>query len=365
MRIGVYSPFLDTLGGGERYLLTVLEEALLLPGARVELIAPSVPDVAEWRRRLGVAVEPDAFEWVPGSDETVTERSAGLDLLVAMTNDVPPLSHAARSVAIVQFPVRARERLRERALAAALTITGRRRAPAALASYETFVAYSRFAADWTQRRLGVADVEVIAPGVALPSDPPVAKEPRIVAVGRFFRGAHDKRQDALIRALGVLNERLGEGEGWTLHLVGGADDGEHLAWLRASAVDLPIEFHVNASAVERDELYARSALFWHAAGLDVDAARHPERLEHFGMTTVEAMAHGAVPLVVPAGGPAELVEDRVTGRHWRTIPQLVEATVELVSDPVERERLGSAAREAAAGYGEERFRAAIRERILG
>ena len=129
MRIGLYSPFLATLGGGERYLLTVLEEAVRLPGATAELIAPDVPDVAEWRRRLGVEVDPDAFAWVPGGDEVATERSAGLDLLLAMTNDVPPLSHAARSVAVVQFPVRPRERLGERLLAAALTAVGRRRAP--------------------------------------------------------------------------------------------------------------------------------------------------------------------------------------------------------------------------------------------
>ena len=209
MRIGLYSPFLAALGGGERYLLTVLEEAVRIPGAHVELVAPDVPDVAEWRRRLGVDVEADAFEWVAGHDDVVTERSAQLDLLVAMTNDVPPLSRAARSVAVVQFPVRARERVSERLLARALSVTGRRRAPAALASYDTFVAYSRFAADWTRRRLGVAEVEVIPPGVALPAELPPQKEDRIVAVGRFFRGEHDKRHDELIRAMGLLTAARG------------------------------------------------------------------------------------------------------------------------------------------------------------
>ena len=68
--------------------------------------------------------------------------------------------------------------------------------------------------------------------------------------------------------------------------------------------------------VPRDELlelYSRASLFWHAAGHGQDDRRHPERLEHFGITTVEAMAHGAVPLVFPAGGPAEVVAD---GRTW-------------------------------------------------
>ena len=203
---------------------------------------------------------------------------------------------------------------------------------------------------------------MIPPGVVLPVGPPPAKERRIVAVGRFFRGEHDKRQDALIRAMAALVPKL---EGWSLHLVGGvggdAASAEHLAWLRAAAVDLPVEFHVNASAAERDALYASSALFWHAAGLDVAPRRHPERLEHFGLTTVEAMAHGAVPLVVPEGGQAELVEDDVTGRHWRRLPELVDATARLASDPATRKRLAGNARAAAEPYREERFRASIRE----
>ena len=40
-----------------------------------------------------------------------------------------------------------------------------------------------------------------------------------------------------------------------------------------------------------------------------DAERHPERFEHFGISVVEAMAAGAVPLVFGAAGPGEIVQD--------------------------------------------------------
>ena len=73
----------------------------------------------------------------------------------------------------------------------------------------------------------------------------------------------------------------------------------------------------------RAELLATSSLFWHATGYGEQARRHPERLEHFGITTPEAMLCGAVPLVVPAGGQVEIVTDGVNGRHWRTVPELV------------------------------------------
>ena len=85
-----------------------------------------------------------------------------------------------------------------------------------------------------------------------------------------------------------------------------------------------MELRLDVSREELLDLYSRASLFWHAAGYGQDERRHPERLEHFGITTVEAMAHGAVPLVYPAGGPAEVVEDGVSGRWWRTPGELVE-----------------------------------------
>ena len=118
--------------------------------------------------------------------------------------------------------------------------------------------------------------------------------------------------------------------------------------------------------VPRDELlelYSRAALFWHAAGHGQDARRHPERLEHFGITTVEAMAHGTVPLVFPAGGPAEVVEDGRTGLWWRSPAELAARSKDLIEDESERARL-RLARAEAERYSPERFRASIRELVL-
>jgi hypothetical protein len=61
VRIGVYDPHLATLGGGERYFLTVLEEALRVPDATVTLLSPERPDPASWRR-LGIDVAEGAYQ---------------------------------------------------------------------------------------------------------------------------------------------------------------------------------------------------------------------------------------------------------------------------------------------------------------
>ena len=67
--------------------------------------------------------------------------------------------------------------------------------------------------------------------------------------------------------------------------------------------------------------------------------RHPERFEHFGITVVEAMAAGAVPLVFGAGGPAEIVGTASTASTGDTLDELVEVSQELTVD-TQRRRAG-------------------------
>lgn len=353
MRVGFHAPFLAALGGGEKKLLTLLEEAIRR-GHEVTLLSPGpvAPDPAAWRRLL-VHVEPGTFDWVPAGDAEVTARSASLDLLVALTNDVPPVSRAGASVAIVQFPTRVR------------TGIHRLRSPRArrhLASYDRFLVNTAWVAGQVASRLGV-EATVLSPPVDGPEGPPAAKEPVVLAVGRFFRGAHDKRHDVLIDAFATLAPP----EPWTLHLVGGVlpADGEHLATLRARAEGQRIVFHPDAPAEVLTNLQDRAALLWHAAGFGVDEHRHPERLEHFGIAVAEGMAHGAVPVAYAAGGPAEIIDDGVDGRLWRTRDELVGATAELIATLARREKMAAAARVSARRFSRARFLARAGVLVFG
>src|SRR5205085_10628327 len=106
----------------------------------------------------------DAFTAVQAGDSDVTARSAELDLLVAFTNDVAPLSRARRSAAMVQFPVVARDRAGARVRAAAATLIGRRRAPAAPRSYDLFLVDSEFTRGGPRPRRGREAGGGAAPG---------------------------------------------------------------------------------------------------------------------------------------------------------------------------------------------------------
>src|SRR5215210_5693489 len=119
MRIGFHNPFEGAVGGGDRYLFTMLDEAARLDGAELVVLSPRPPDPDAWEL-VGVSVDPEAYAWAETRPSELTERSRGLDLLVSLDADVPTASDARHSVCVVQFPFRARERPEGRILAAPL-----------------------------------------------------------------------------------------------------------------------------------------------------------------------------------------------------------------------------------------------------
>jgi glycosyltransferase involved in cell wall biosynthesis len=368
VKIGLYDPFLETLGGGEKYFLTIVEEATRIPGAELTVFSPRKPDVTSWKR-LNLHIDADAFTWAFAGEHELTEQSRGLDLLVTMSDDIPVLNHARRAVAMVQFPFRPRDSPIYRARALLAAALGRARARSALASYDLFLCNSEFTRSHIARRLGI-DAMILAPPVDPPPIPTLPKKNTILAIGRFHqaRQHHDKHQEVLIRAFTELQTSFNGSLDWELHLVGAADDTpptrRWLEQLFSLAQDANVHFHLNAEAAELAELLATSSLFWHATGYGEQTRRHPERLEHFGIATAEAMLCGAVPLVVPVGGQPEIVTDGVNGRHWTTVPELVARTEELIQHPERAEQLRRAAKQHAKLYSKKRFLAAVREHVL-
>ena len=97
--------------------------------------------------------------------------------------------------------------------------------------------------------------------------------------------------------------------------------------------DLPVSFLINPPFPELQKIYSESKIYWHAAGFEVEEDQHPENTEHFGITIVEAMASGLVPVVVAKGGIPEIVENGVNGFLWNTLDELVKKTKKLIEDP--------------------------------
>lgn len=217
--------------------------------------------------------------------------------------------------------------------------------------YDRVVSNSAYTRAWVHRWWEL-DTAVLHPPVTLQSR--ADKEPIILNVGRFFspEHGHGKKQLDLVRAMRALVWR-GKVDGWTLHLVGGcAPEGEeYLAKVRAEAEGLPVQIHANAPGALVRELYGKASIYWHATGLGEDPDRHPDRFEHFGITTAEAMSAGAVPVVIMAAGQEELVDHGRTGMLWEPVVQLVCFTEDLIADPDRLVRLSAAAEVEAGRYG--------------
>jgi glycosyltransferase involved in cell wall biosynthesis len=121
----------------------------------------------------------------------------------------------------------------------------------------------------------------------------------------------------------------------------------------------PIRLHPDCPRAELEALYQRAAIYWHAAGYGADPDTEPEALEHFGMSTAEATARGAVPVVFAGGGQLEVVDDGRTGYTWNTLEQLQNHTRRLAAQPDERRRVAAAAVAASTRFTRARFRAEV------
>jgi glycosyltransferase involved in cell wall biosynthesis len=225
--------------------------------------------------------------------------------------------------------------------------------------YQRVIANSEYTRTWIQRYWGV-DSDVLFPPIRVQELRPGRKQHKILSVGRFFaRGSgHSKKQLELVEAFGRMMRR-NRLDGWELHLVGGVERSHkpYLNKIRKAAEGLPVQIHANAPRPLVEDLFSSSSMFWHATGLGEDEERQPWVFEHFGMTTVEAMAAGCVPVVIDKAGQREIVRHGVDGFRWSTLDELEAYTRSLAGDDSLRERLAASAVQRARAFSEEAFAA--------
>ena len=207
--------------------------------------------------------------------------------------------------------------------------------PATLDSYDVITANSQFTSEWI-RRLWRHDSSVVY-SACEDMGPAVAKRRMIMHVGRFVEEWRNdyKHQRTLLEAFRRC-PRLIQG-GWELHFAGSLlsdrDGTGTIARLEREAAGLPVMIHRNASFELLRDLYRQSSIYWHATGYGSSPELHPGKQEHFGITTVEAMSAGAVPVVINSGGQRETVQHGVNGFLWNSLEELQDYTSRLADDP--------------------------------
>lgn len=348
LKIALYSPYLkDYLGGGERYLLTVASCTQQEHDTTI-FFEESVSHLAELKQKheksFGLDLSRTTYATGPfGKGTHWFSRyllTQPFDVFYYMTDGSFFFSGAKHNLLHIQIPI-----------PNPLTSVGQK---LKFLPWKIRVANSKFTKAAVERMWNVSvqyvhygrcDINMFKPG---------KKEKYILSVGRFFVGGHNKKHDVLIEAFKKLNVH-----GWKLLIIGQVDPGrenrEYVERLCTMAKGYPIEIKTDASFQELVDAYVRANVYWHAAGFGEDEEEHPERMEHMGLSTVEAMAGGCVPIVINKGGQKELVEDERDGFLWNSSEELLKKTRQVIEDQSLRKRIQAAARKKSLQFSHEAF----------
>ena len=311
MKAAIFNPYLDTLGGGERYTLS-FAKVLLEKGWDVDIQWEDESIAAKIEKRFGINT--DNLRIVKD-----VKRGGGYDLSFWVSDGSVPLLFARKNILHFQVPFRDVD---------GRSLINRMK----MMRMNHVVCNSNFTKNIIDEEYGTKSI-VIYPPVDTESIKPRRKEKIIIYIGRFSQLVQSKRQDVLVKAFKKLlkNKTIKE---WKLILAGGVEVGvgDYMKKLEKEIKGYPIEIIKSPDFKTVKDLYGRAKIFWSAAGFGTDEKKNPKKVEHFGITTVEAMSAGAVPIVYKAGGPREIIENAKTGFLWKNEKELISLTKELIAD---------------------------------
>jgi glycosyltransferase involved in cell wall biosynthesis len=222
-------------------------------------------------------------------------------------------------------------------------------------TYDAVVVNSSYTQYWTMRRMNEAGIRRPPPIIEL--SPPVRKVARlpaadaalpdggirIVTVGRFFTGGHSKRQDVVLKI--IEEARKLTAVPITATMIGAVhnspDAHAYFDSVIKQAHQLDVEIIVDAPSQILDEVLQRAHIYLHCAGFGVAESGAPEKMEHFGISIVEAIQAGCIPLVYAAGGAQEVIAGAGVGFTFESVEEAAQLVVRLSSSAARRAALAN------------------------
>lgn len=356
MRIGVYDPYLDDVGGGEKYMLTAAE--CLSQDNEVTIFWDNIADLELAKKRFGfslskVQIASDIFSSKAGFIKRLL-ASQKYDAILFLSDGSIPFLFSKKLFMHIQRPISGAGRgLKNRLKLSRVT---------------KVFCNSYFTKSFIDKQLGIESLVIYPPIELHPKK--TEKENIILNVGRYrvmdvTVGVKDyKKQYVMVDAFKKMSKKTPE---WRFVLAVSVkeNDKEDFDALVKSTANFPIEFLVNKTNDELWDIYSKAKIYWHASGYGEDLEKHPEFAEHFGISTVEAMGAGAVPVVISAGGQKEIVEDNVSGLLWNTLSELEEKTLLLTKENKILESMSHEAVKRARDFEGKRFCDEIKKMIEG
>jgi glycosyltransferase involved in cell wall biosynthesis len=360
-RVGIYNEYLSTLGGGENHMSHFIKYVnVLFPLASVDILFHETSNfgsstfseselvkLLEGNYNLKLANTHVRFlSWANkfqgkrsflNKFYELSDLTRDYDLFINNTHQSLLIPKAKINVYYCMFPIKfsLSADFFQRTMERWVFYKFRR-------SYQLILANSNYTQNWIEKYWQV-DSSVLSPPLHFKSGATnTHKENIIVSTGRFFTSQHNKKQDVMISAFIRMVDQ-GYAGNWKLVLVGRHDEGketkQYIDLLEKMAKGYPIEFKYNISTRELQTILEKSKIYWHATGFGENPDLDPDKYEHFGITTVEAMQFGVVPVVINGGGQAEIVKSGQNGFLWKTLDELVEFSSSVIKNNELRDQL--------------------------
>ena len=339
MRAAIYNPYLDTLGGGERYSIS-FAKTLADSGYSVDIQWEKETIKSKLESRFGMKL--DGINFIPD-----VKKGSGYDVCFWVSDGSIPTLGARKNFLHFQFPFKG---VKGRSLLNRMK----------LFRINKIIVNSKFTKGFIDEEYGVESI-VIYPPVDTAKISSGKKENLILFVGRFSQLEQAKNQHLLVQAFKKFFD--GGAQDWELVLAGGVEVGinSYFNRLQKSVEGYPIKIIKSPDFGQLRALYGRAKLFWSAVGFGVNAAKEPKKAEHFGMTVVEAMAAGVIPIVYDAGGYREIVKHEDNGFLWKTQGQLLKFSKKVINDKAAAKNLALGAKRGAERFSYDKFEKSILE----
>lgn len=355
MRIGIFDPYLDDLGGGEKYMMTIAE--CLLKDNTVDVFWDDESDLKGLLKRFpldlaGVRIVKNIFNSQTSTLKRLIETKK-YDAIIFLSDGSLPLVLSKKLFVHIQQPL---ESMQAKSILDKIKIRRVNR----------FFCNSEYTKTFIDKKFHLKTSILYPPVSLFPKD--LKKENIILHVGRFriknVKNDDYKKQAVMMNA---FKEMVTEGlKDWKFVLAVSVQekDKDTFEAMKKTAGGFPVEFLVNKNNDELWEIYSKAKIYWHASGFGEDLTKNPEYAEHFGISTVEAMGAGVVPVVINAGGQKEIVSNQANGFLWDSIRDLQAKTLKLINDETLLNKFSKQAVQSAKRFSKEKFYEAVNDLIL-
>lgn len=356
MRIGIYDRYLDDLGGGEKYMMSIAEHFSLKHEVTVFWDKKSDLDKLSKRFSLSldnIKIKKNIFSTTVSTFERLF-ATKNFDIIIVLSDGSIPLVSSRKLFLHIQQPLTSVHALSKKDKLKLSRVTG--------------IFYNSVYTKSHNKGLfvGVKNV-IIYPPVEIFFNKK-EKENIIIHVGRFrvlnLKNDDYKKQQVMIDSF-IKMVKAGL-KNWKFILAISINNEDEPAFKKMlnSAKDYPIEFLVNKNNKELWDVYNRAKIYWHASGYGEDLDMHPEFAEHFGISTVEAMGAGVVPVVINSGGQREIISNTTNGFLWDDLVGLMDKTTLLINDAELLKKMSNSAKVRAKDYSKEKFFQRLEEIML-